>query len=268
MSNREKLRIVIFGTSTPAGKLFDVILLWLILVSVLVIIVDSIPGLGEGIYDLLRTIEWAFTFLFSIEYILRIYSSENRKAYLFSSWGIIDLLAILPGYISIFSPGYHYLFIIRMLRLLRIFPVLGLFRFTKEGQMLLQSLKISAYKMIVFMSFAFTIVVLASTLMFVVENGNPGFSSIPASIYWGIVTITTVGYGDTVPLTYLGKIIASAMMLSGYAFIVVPIGILTVELTKTDTKETVKKCENCGNPCKDTDHFCSNCGQKLNDIEF
>lgn len=258
---KQKLNTIIFGTDTKAGKLFDIILLWGILASIIVVVAESMPELGLRFPITFYYIEWFFTIVFTIEYLLRIYVAQKKTSYIFSAWGIIDILSICPTYFSIFFAGYHYLLVIRILRLLRIFRILRLVRFSREGQILLAALKLSGYKIGVFVSFIFTFVVLVGTLMYVVEHGNPGFSSIPASIYWGIVTVTTVGFGDIVPITYLGKTIASFMMLAGYAIIAVPTGIVTAELTKKVREKNQLKCPQCDHEVSNKSNFCSNCGR-------
>lgn len=260
---KEKLNTIIFGTETKGGKLFDVILLWLIVASIIVVVAESMPELGLRFPNSFYYIEWFFTIVFTIEYFIRIYVAEKKAQYIFSVWGIIDFLSISPTYFSIFVAGYHYLLVIRILRLLRIFRILRLVRFSREGQILLAALKLSSYKIGVFISFIFTFVVLVGTLMYVIEHGNPGFSSIPASVYWGIVTVTTVGFGDIVPMTYLGKTLASFMMLAGYAIIAVPTGIVTAELTKKVREKNHSRCQKCDHLVKNEDNFCSKCGCTL-----
>lgn len=260
---KERLYIIIFGTDTKAGKLFDILLLWAILVSILVVVAESMPELGLRFPITFYYLEWFFTIMFTIEYLLRIYVVHKKTKYIFSTWGIIDFLSISPTYFSIFFAGYHYLLVIRILRLLRIFRILRLVRFSREAQILLAALRLSSYKIGVFVSFIFTFVVLVGTVMYVVEHGNPGFSSIPASVYWGIVTVTTVGFGDIVPTTYLGKTIASFMMLAGYAIIAVPTGIVTAELTRKVRENNMLKCSKCEHPISSDSNFCSNCGQNI-----
>ncbi len=260
---KEKLNTIVFGTDTKAGKLFDIVLLWAILASIIVVVAESMPELGLRFPITFYYAEWFFTIAFTIEYLLRIYITHQKKKYIFSSWGIIDFLSISPTYFSIFFAGYHYLLVIRILRLLRIFRILRLVRFSREGQILLAALKLSSYKIGVFVSFIFTFIVLVGTLMYVIEHGNPGFSSIPASIYWGIVTVTTVGFGDIVPITYLGKTIASFMMLAGYAIIAVPTGIVTAELTKKVREKNQLKCPQCDHVVSSENNFCSSCGRNL-----
>jgi voltage-gated potassium channel len=259
---KDKLNVIIFGTETKSGKLFDVVLLWLILISVLVVVTESMPELGLKFPKSFYYIDWVFTIVFTIEYFLRIYVTTHKRKYILSYWGIIDFLSISPTYISIVFAGYHYLLVIRILRLLRVFRILRLIHFTREGLLLLKALKLSAYKIGVFISFIFIFIVLVGTLMYVIESKNPGFDSIPSSIYWGIVTVTTVGFGDIVPETYLGKVIASVIMLAGYAIIAVPTGIVTVELAKLNSKDYLK-CKTCGYKTTYGDKYCRDCGVKI-----
>lgn len=262
---RRKLRSLIFNSDTKAGRKFDIILLTLILSSVVLVILESMPEIGSYHPDLFYVIDWMFTILFSIEYLLRVYSAEKRYKYIFSSWGIIDLLSILPTYLSLIVFSYHYLLVIRILRLLRVFRILRLFNFTREGQVLLGALKRSMYKILVFISFLLIFVILIGTLMYVIEHGNSGFNSIPASIYWAIVTVTTVGFGDIVPITYMGKFLASMIMLSGYAIIAVPTGIVTVELARS--KRSALQCRNCKYSVESFHNYCSNCGTAVHVVE-
>lgn len=262
-SVREKLRTIIFGTHTRAGKLFDIILLWMIVISVLCVIVESVPEARAAYGNIFRQIDWFFTIVFTIEYILRICVSRKPLKYIFSYWGAIDFLSVIPSYLTLVVSGYQFILVVRILRLLRIFRVLRLFKFIKEGQLLAQALKTSVYKIIVFMFFIFILVVLLGTLMYVVEHGNHGFRSIPSSIYWGIVTITTVGFGDIVPVTYLGKLISSVIMLAGYAIIAVPTGIVTAEITRFRNKLPPIACKECKHLNEFDSKFCSNCGDPL-----
>ena len=204
---RKKLHDIIFGTTSRAGKTFDVVLLVLILLSVLIVMFESVPK-WNGVYEHeLFYIEWGFTIIFTIEYLLRIIISPKPLRYIFSWWGIIDLVSILPTFITPFVSGYTSLRVVRALRLLRIFRILKLSRFTSESQALAHSLKASYYKIAVFLFFVVMMMILAGTVMYVIEGGENGFDSIPASIYWAIVTTTTVGYGDITPATDLGKIL-------------------------------------------------------------
>ncbi len=260
---RETLRTIIFGTHTRAGKIFDVILLWMIVTSILCVVIESIPEAREAYGWLFYRIDWAFTILFTIEYILRIYSTRERRKYVLGSWGVIDFLSIIPSYITLLVSGYQFILVIRVLRLLRIFRILRLFKFISEGELLTKALRASIYKIIVFMTFIFILVVLLGTLMYIVEHGNPGFRSIPSSIYWAIVTITTVGFGDIVPVTYLGKLISSIIMLAGYAIIAVPTGIVTAEIANSRKNKLPLVCNECKHVNDFDSRFCSNCGDSL-----
>ncbi|QKG80957.1 ion transporter [Tenuifilum thalassicum] len=262
MAYREKLYKIVFESDTRAGKLFDVWLLWLILVSITITILDSVPNINSTLKLQFYLAEWFFTILFSVEYLLRIFISPKPFRYIFSFWGFIDLLAILPTFFSLFFYGYHYLLVVRIFRLLRVFRILKLARFNREARILLDALKASSYKIGIFFSAVLTIVVLMGTIMYVVESGENGFSSIPQSIYWAIITITTVGYGDIVPHTVLGKFISSFAMLIGYAIIAVPTGIITVEVGKSTNKK--QKCPMCNKLAPTSANYCSYCGTKLN----
>ncbi|MCB0380707.1 MAG: ion transporter [Flavobacteriales bacterium] len=262
MSIRQNLYKIVFEHDTKAGKQFDIALLWLILFSVIVVMLESIPQLGVRFADEFLVVEWVLTVLFSIEYLLRIWITHQPIRYVFSFWGIIDLLSILPTYLSLFITGYHYLLIVRIFRLLRVFRVLKLARFNAEAQVLINALKSSSYKISIFLMAVVSIVTLLGTLMYVIEGGEEGFTSIPQSIYWAIVTVTTVGYGDMVPHTVIGKFISSIAMIIGYAIIAVPTGIVTVAMTKSNTSN--KNCTNCNSSITENDNFCSNCGEQLN----
>lgn len=260
---RERIRIIIFDSHTPIGKLFDIVLFWLIIASVTCVILESMPDVRAVAGPTLHNLDWLFTVIFSIEYGLRIYSSKDRWKYMTSFWGIIDFLAIVPTVITLYVSGYQFLQVIRILRLLRVFKVLRLFQFVSEGYALAAAMKKSSYKIAIFMSFIFTLVVLLGTVMYVIEKGNPGFHSIPSSIYWGIVTITTVGFGDIVPHTVLGKIISSVIMLAGYAIIIVPTGIVSAEISRAKSPSIALKCDECGHINDYSHKFCSECGDSL-----
>lgn len=262
---RDRLFITVFGTETKAGRLFDVVVLWIIVASVLDVMLESIPALGLFYPYFFRTTEWTFTILFSMEYILRLWVSPKPLRYIFSFWGLVDLVAVLPTYIGLFYTGYESLLIIRTLRLLRVFRILKLTRYMRESQVLFTALREASYKIGVFLASVLAVVVVMGTLLYVVEEGNQGFQSIPSSIYWAIVTVTTVGYGDIVPQTVSGKLIASIIMLTGYSIIAVPTGIVTVELGKTTGKNPDKRCSNCGHISHFKDQFCSHCGTKFDD---
>jgi voltage-gated potassium channel len=264
MSFREKLYKIIFEHDTKAGKAFDVVLLWLILISVLVVILESIPQFLASFSPYFLLIEWLFTIIFTIEYILRVWSSPKPKSYIFSIWGLIDLLAILPSILGIFLAKTHFLLLIRIFRLLRVFRILKLVRFREEGKILLSSIVSSFHKISVFFMFVLFFVIILGTLMYVVEGGENGFTSIPESIYWAIVTISTVGFGDIVPKTVIGKFLASISMILAYAIIAVPTGIITVELSK---KNENKKCPKCKHLNDLNANFCNQCGEPINKKE-
>ncbi len=262
---RDKLHEIIFGTTTRSGKNFDIILLFLILLSVLIVLFESVPEWRDAYGEEMHYIEWGFTILFTIEYVLRIVISQKPLNYIFSWWGIIDLISIIPTYISPLLSGYTSLRVVRAFRLIRVFRILKLSRFTSESQALAHSLKASYYKIIVFLFFVFMMMVLAGTVMYVIEGGENGFDSIPASIYWAIVTTTTVGYGDIAPVTVLGKMLASLMMITGYAIIAVPTGLISVEMSrykKDDDDSGENKCENCGNHNPFGSIYCNQCGKE------
>lgn len=263
MTIRQQLHQVVFGTDTKAGRQFDVVLLWIIVFSVFVVMLESVPEIGSIYSNAFWIVEWGLTIVFTIEYIIRLWISPKPIRYIFSFWGIIDLLSIIPTYLTFFIAGTHYLLVIRIFRLLRVFRVLKLARFTSEAKVLIDSLRDSAYKISIFLMSVVAIVVIMGTLMYVVEGGEKGFTSIPQSIYWAIVTVTTVGYGDMVPHTVLGKFISSFVMILGYAIIAVPTGIVTVAFSKSSEKN--KKCMSCGHNNSKEANFCNICGEQLED---
>jgi voltage-gated potassium channel len=264
---RARLFTVIFENDTPAGKLFDVILLVLIFLSLLLVMLQSIPSLDAKYNQLFYTGEWVVTILFTIEYILRLIAVKSPIRYGKSFYGIIDLLSILPTYLSILLPQTQYLLVIRSLRLMRVFRVFKLTQFVREGMSIVLALKASARRILVFLATVFIISIIMGSIVYVVESPvNDKFDSIPQSVYWSIVTITTVGYGDISPVTPLGKFVASLIMLLGYAIIAVPTGIVTVELTKTARQEQMhnKVCPNCSKEGHDNDAgYCKFCGHSL-----
>jgi voltage-gated potassium channel len=264
---RSRLFAVIFENDTPAGKLFDVILLVLIFLSILLVMLQSIPSLDAKYHQLFYIGEWIVTILFTIEYILRLIAVKSPIRYANSFYGIIDLLSILPTYLSILLPQTQYLLVIRSLRLMRIFRIFKLTQFVREGLSIVLALKASARKILVFLATVFIISIIMGSVVYVVESPfNDKFNSIPQSVYWAIVTITTVGYGDISPVTPLGKFVASLIMLLGYAIIAVPTGIVTVELSKTASREQVhnKACPNCSKEGHDNDaSYCKFCGHSL-----
>lgn len=262
---REKFNNIIFGHDTKGGKLFDIILLWVILLSVLLVILESTQTLHNRYYNTFYYLEWGITILFTIEYILRIWCTKSPLKYILSFWGFVDLLSILPTYMELINFGFHYLLAIRIFRLMRVFRILKLVKFNREAQVLLLALKNSSYKIGVFLMAVFSIMVLLGTLMYVIEGGTNGFSSIPQSIYWAVVTVTTVGFGDVVPSTVLGKILSSLAMIMGYAIIAVPTGIITVEMSKKRLE--AKVCEVCNHDNPDDAKFCNKCGMHFANSE-
>jgi voltage-gated potassium channel len=263
---RARLHEVIYESNTLAGKIFDVSLLVLILASILVVMLDSMDRWRELYGEAFIVLEWAFTIIFTLEYALRLISIKHPSKYIFSFFGIIDLLAILPSYLSFFLIGAQSLLVLRALRLLRVFRIFKLTHFLFEMQFLGAALRGSAKKISVFMLFVLFLVVILGSLMYLIEKGENGFTSIPASIYWAIVTITTVGYGDISPVTPLGKLVASMIMLIGYGIIAVPTGIITTEVTLAMARKEQKNevCPGCGKEGHDQDaEYCKKCGTKL-----
>lgn len=265
---QKKLHEVIFEADTLSGKLFDLILLGAILLSVIVVMLESVDEYNEKFGAVFTVIEWGLTILFSIEYIVRIISIRKPFSYIFSFYGIIDLLSIVPTYIGLLPLGTDAssLTVIRSLRLLRVFRILKLGKYLKEAKTLSKALIASKSKIIVFLGAILTVVTILGTVMYLVETPEDGFTSIPRSIYWAIVTLTTVGYGDIYPVTALGQFIASIVMIMGYAIIAVPTGIVTNELIKVDKDENIstKACESCSKEGHDKDAIhCKYCGEKL-----
>jgi len=259
---RRKIYIIIFEAESYWGKIFDMVLLWAIVISVIQVILESERSISQNFAQTLFYAEWALTIFFTLEYILRLYVSKKPLRYAKSFFGIVDLLSILPTYISLFIPGTHYLMVIRALRLLRIFRILKLARFTSAARVLLTAMSASRYKIYIFLGVVLSFVLILGTCMYIVEGDTQeGFSSIPRSMYWTIVTMTTVGYGDIVPITTFGKFIASIMMLLGYAIIAVPTGIVTNELV-TAEKTSEKKCIRCKRNILLISNYCHYCGQQ------
>ncbi len=261
---KERLGHIIFETDTPASRLFDVALLWAILISVILVMLESVVGFREQYGLSLRILEWIFTGLFTIEYAIRIYVAYNRPKYIRSFYGIVDLLAILPTYLSLFFAGTQYFIVIRALRLLRVFRVLKLVRFLGEAGTLVRALRASREKITVFLVTVITLVVVIGSLMFLVEGEENGFNNIPVSIYWAIVTLTTVGYGDIAPRTPLGQFLSAIVMILGYGIIAVPTGIVSVELARAERQERPRTCSDCQRSGHDPDAvFCKYCGELL-----
>lgn len=262
-SLRNRIYQVIYLSDTTAGRRFDVILLWLILLSIFSVLLESVAEIRSRYFQVIHIAEWFFTICFTLEYILRIYSSRKPLSYIFSFYGLIDVLAFLPAYLSLFFPGTQYLVVIRALRLLRVFRILKLSRFLSEGKVLRSALRSSRYKITVFLVSVLTLIIIVGTLMYLIEGETRGFTSIPASIYWAIVTITTVGYGDIAPQTPAGQFLASILMIIGYGIIAVPTGIVSVEMARA-TDEAREKCPACNAPVIPLGaRFCSSCGKEL-----
>jgi voltage-gated potassium channel len=261
---RNRVHEIIFEAETPAGKLFDLVLIVLILLSVVAVILESTRGIREAFGPELYAAEWAFTILFTLEYVLRLSAVRNPIRYALSFYGVVDLLAILPTYLSLFLPGTQYLLSIRILRLLRIFRILKLTSYISEGRVILTALHNSKRKILVFVVAILTIVTVVGTLMYVVEGEENGFTDIPTSVYWAIVTLTTVGYGDLSPKTGLGKLLASMVMIMGYGIIAVPTGIVTGELIRAAKPASTQVCPECHAEPHDLDAlFCKYCGTEL-----
>lgn len=263
---RQKIYIIIYGANTFAGRLFDLILLAVILLSVLLVMLESVERLDAKYHDFIIISEWIITIFFTIEYILRIISNRKPWSYIFSFYGIVDLISILPMYLSFIIPGSRMLSVIRALRLLRLFGILNLVHFTGQESKLKLAIKASRTKIIVFVYFILIVSILLGAIMYVVEGKESGFTSIPTSIYWCIVTLTTVGYGDIAPVTTLGQIIASFIMIMGYGIIAVPTGIVTAEFSnmKNNIKPIDgKKCVSCKSEVVKDASFCHHCGEKI-----
>ncbi|MCE4063921.1 ion transporter [Chryseobacterium gleum] len=254
---------IIYRSDTKLGKLFDIILLSLILVSTAIIMMESVPKLDKRFHYTFLILEWVISIFFTLEYSMRIAVVKNKRNCIFSFFGIIDFLALVPFYLSFFFPVTKYFLIFRMLRMLRIFRIFNLLDFMNDGYLIVRALKNSSRKIYIFLLFLIIFSVIVGSLMFMVEGGREGFETIPQSIYWAVVTVTTVGYGDVSPITPLGKFFAVVLMLAGYSIIAVPTGIVTAEMrNKRQNLEMV--CERCGNDDIDDDaRYCKKCGKKL-----
>lgn len=267
---QKELYEIIYKADTPYGKAFDVVLLIIIFVSVLFVMIESVSGLHPWVYHWLHIVEWIVTILFSIEYIARIICIKKPRQYLFSFYGIIDFLSTIPLYITLIFAGSSALITFRALRLLRVFRILKVSRYIGEGNRLMSALRDSRPKILIFLFAVVILSLIAGTAMYLIEGGESGFTSIPVSLYWCIVTLTTVGFGDIHPVTPLGQALASIIMILGYGIIAVPTGIVSAEYSRaTDPKKelasTTKFCNNCGErQHMNNAKYCSNCGQKLN----
>jgi len=264
---RDKIHKIIFEADTKWGKSFDITLFSAIILSVIIVMLDSVASLHDEYGKIFYLIEWALTILFTVEYILRIISVKHPSKYIFSFYGIIDLLAILPTYLSLIMTGSHFLIVIRILRLLRIFRVLKLVRYVQAGNTLRWAIQNSRGKIIVFIEAVLLLVVIIGSIMYIIEGPENGFTSIPKSIYWAIVTVTTVGYGDLAPNTVIGQTLAAMLMITGYAIIAVPTGIITTEMYRAKDITSINNtqvCSNCNHDRHDDDaEFCKMCGESL-----
>ena len=265
-SFRERLHTVIFEADTRLGKTFDLVLLVAIIISVIAVMLDSIESVNQQWSGTLYAVEWGFTILFSIEYLLRLYSVKQPLKYARSFYGLVDLVAILPTYLSIFFPGTQYLLVIRALRVLRVFRILKIAHYLDESNHLRTAMIASKRKIVIFLFFVMTLVIILGAAMYLIEGAANGFTSIPRSVYWAIVTLTTVGYGDIAPQTIPGQVLASFIMITGYGIIAVPTGIVTAELAKPrfQAKPSTRACDVCGGEGHHFDAvFCMHCGAKL-----
>ena len=264
-TKRQVLFEIIFEADTLGGKLFDIVLIICILTSVTVVMLDSVSSIRANHHALLYALEWSFTILFTIEYILRLYCVGRPLRYAVSFFGVVDIFSILPTYMSLFFLGSRYLSVIRILRVLRIFRVLKLGHHIKEAAALKKALYASRRKILVFLFAVLTLVVIIGALMYVIEDAQNGFTSIPRSIYWAIVTLTTVGYGDISPTTELGQFLAAIVMILGYSIIAIPTGIVSVELAQAGKEKiSTQVCPKCSAEGHDFDaQYCKFCGTKL-----
>lgn len=261
---RRRLHTIIFEADTPAGRAFDVGLLVAIIISLTVVILESVPSLDQRYGEWFHVVEWVLTVLFTLEYLLRLYCVRRPWLYARSFYGVVDLLSILPTYLSLFVEGTQLLLAVRVLRLLRVFRIFKLASFVREARLLMRALRASRGKIIVFMLFVVLMVTVIGSIMYVIEGDtNPAFQNIPISIYWAIVTLTTVGFGDITPQTYLGRFFSAVVMILGYAVIAVPTGVVTMEMMRNQSTNT-QSCPNCGAEGHDDDaRYCKYCGSAL-----
>ena len=273
MANQElkdKLYKIVFGSETEAGKKFDIILIIAIILSILIVMCDSLFRGHPWVLASFVVLEYVLTIFFTIEYIVRLYCSPKPRAYALSFFGIIDLVSILPMYLGFFLHGARYMLLLRSFRLIRVFRIFKLFAFLEEGHLLLKSIRNSLNKMVIFFLFVVIVVICLGTVMFIVENGVEGsqYTDIPTSIYWAVVTMTTVGYGDITPVTSVGRFFSTLVMLLGYTTMAVPPAIVTSEMVKNTKKQIRRVCPNCGRIGHDKDAlYCKYCGSALESIE-
>ena len=263
---RARLHEIIFEADTPAGKAFDLLLIMCILASVVVVMLESVAPIRQQYGRYLYAAEWGFTIIFTIEYVLRLICIGRPLKYATSFFGIVDLLAVIPTYLDLLVPGSRFLLVIRILRLLRIFRVLKLVPYVRDADTLMRAIRASRQKVTVFLFAVLTVAVIMGSLMYVIEGEAHGFTSIPVSIYWSIVTMTTVGYGDLSPATSLGQTLAAVLMIMGYSIIAVPTGIVSAEMTRVRPKRiTTQVCPQCSAEGHDADaSHCKHCGAALN----
>lgn len=266
---KRQLRTIIFGTDTPAGRYFDIALMVCIVLSVGLVFLDTVEIFHREYGQLISVLEWVFTIIFTIEYGLRLYCATHPVLYARSFYGLVDLLSVLPSYLALLIPGANFTLVIRILRLFRIFRVLKLLRYLSEGNVLLRAMMQSSRKVFLFFFSVSLIVMVLSSVMYVVEGPDNGFSSIPKSVYWTIVTITTVGYGDITPKTGLGQAIAAFTMLIGYSIIAIPTGILIAEISQeVGRHRDLRSCNQCHKTGHDIDAmYCSRCGCELDSLD-
>ena len=265
---RTRIFEIIFESDSPLAKGFDIALIVAILASVAVVLLDSVPSLHARYANVFWTLEWIFTIAFTLEYCLRLYSLDRPLIYARSFYGVIDLLSVLPTWLSFFLPGAQPLLVVRVLRVLRLFRVLRLMEFVGEGEMLLQAMHRSKRKILLFLSSVVMIVTVFGSLIYLIEPAEAGFTSIPRAMYWGVVTLTTVGYGDIAPVTPLGQFVSAIMMVIGYSIIAVPTGVFSAEVIRAMRKEkqSNEACPGCGTEGHDHDaKYCKNCGDWLDE---
>jgi voltage-gated potassium channel len=262
---RERLHDIIFQHDEPAERAFDVVVIVAILLSVLVVMLDSVESISAAYGDVLYAAEWLFTLLFTVEYLLRLWTAKRPLAYARSFYGVVDLLSVLPTWLSILFPPGRFLVVLRALRVLRVFRILKLAEYVEQGAVLSAALRASRYKITVFVSTVLIVTVIVGSLMYLIEGPASGFSSIPQSVYWAVVTLTTVGYGDVAPAGPLGKALAATLMIMGYGIIAVPTGIVTLELDRASRASAPRRaCPGCGVDRHDADAtFCKHCGTAL-----